>query len=262
METELQTLTVVTVTAFDWERLRITLNSMPKIKINIEHILVCPRTDYKTQSIWKKHIEGINYENKLILDDNSGIYKAMNYGASFSSGRFISFWNSGDKLISVKSLNKIIDHLSISNLDYIYHQGKFPWLSESLMSPENLQKFITHEEKSYICHQLLMVRGTIFNELKGFDVRLKVASDIKMITELAVNYRGNFLTSKLLEVEIPKFSSENHRRARLESYLVAIVLLPFRLKVKVLLNIFRTEFSFLINKIAKILKGLLISTSI
>ena len=94
MELQLNILTIITVSAFDWDRLKITLDSMPKSQSDIEHILVCPIDDFKTKNIWEKHVEGINYENAIVFDENNGIYDAMNYGASFSSGKFLTFWNS------------------------------------------------------------------------------------------------------------------------------------------------------------------------
>jgi glycosyltransferase involved in cell wall biosynthesis len=104
-------LTIVTVTKNDPDRLIVTIKSLHKYyKHNwIEHLIIEGSSNQKTKKIITKFL----FKHPEIIikcEKDFGIYDAMNKGIKTSSGRYLLFLNSGDKIfIEPQRLLKILN---------------------------------------------------------------------------------------------------------------------------------------------------------
>ena len=86
-------LSIITVSAFDGERLARTFKSLIGLPSSVEHIVVIPKEDSEAKTIWLSFKDSGANQSILIHDQQRGIYPAMNLGATAASGRFICIWN-------------------------------------------------------------------------------------------------------------------------------------------------------------------------
>ena len=121
-------LSIVTVSAYDVERLKITLSSLVMASnLSLEHVTVLPEDDLASIELWKQlcgHIPNF----QLLNDQNRGIYPAMNLGANFANGDFIVFWNGGEEISSVFELDSLLACLLTIETNIVITQGKIEWL--------------------------------------------------------------------------------------------------------------------------------------
>jgi hypothetical protein len=175
----------------------------------------------------------------------------MNVGVSASSGNYVTFWNSGDKLNSYKEMKEAINMLEGEVAKWIIIQGNFVDRNAQVLTKANVSGFVTHKPDSYISHQTVLVSKKTFLGLGGFDSSLKVSADFKQITQLFLNSDPVFINHPAVLVEAGNFSALNHRAGRFESYIISIKLLNYKMRLVAVSNIISKEFGFLVKKIKR-----------
>jgi GT2 family glycosyltransferase len=116
-------LSVITVSAFDLSRLRITLESLKETPSGVEHIIVTPSTDFETQKMVADWVQAENTNTRILLDGGTGIYGAMNEGIRGALGEHICFWNSGDTNVSHDELQTFVKYLKVESPAWVISQG-------------------------------------------------------------------------------------------------------------------------------------------
>lgn len=234
-------LSIITVSAFDEERLSKTMNSLLRIPKNIEHIAVIPENDLSSLVVWKKIRKISNAKFKVIHDKNYGVYEAMNLGVHEATGDYICFWNAGDELISRSALTVLTATLQTVLPTWLICQGDFSWHEPQILKNSELQGFVLNEPHKFISHQTVISKKEFFIDLGGFDTRFKVVADTAMITLMIGVKFPYFEKNKVVKVETPKFASINQRRARAEIFLIALLYLKRKQRIKAIYNIFLRE---------------------
>lgn len=238
-------LTIITVTAYDHARLKTTIGSICDEFVNLEHLLVTPMEDGLSREIALEYKSRIGHSVRIFHDTGKGIYHAMNLGASNARGDYITFWNSGDFLNSSQNLTKIIASLAKSKAHWMITQEKPNKINKKILDESQLFGFITHKKGNFISHQNIFVKRTKFLEIGGFATNLKVAADFKQITQLSLGFKPQFLDISAVGIEAPKYSAVNHRRGRIESYIISWSLLKKKMKFMATVNIIRKEINYL-----------------
>jgi glycosyltransferase involved in cell wall biosynthesis len=207
-------LSVIIVTANDHKRFLCTLDSITNIQDErIQIIFVFPETDRKTLKI----IADSNLLSPIFcFDKQAGIYSAMNLGLEISSSEYSLFLNSGDTVFSKQNLLSLISVLEKSNCDWCLTTPVAEWRDKVENTLDNLDGFIHRHPTAWISHQAVVFRNSIINQLGRFDLRYKVAADTKLIYQFWLRSLPLIVDLKVSEVEVPFFSSLNHRKARLE----------------------------------------------
>lgn len=236
-------LSIITVSAFDHTRLSETLNSMVELPGNVEHIVVTPRQDFNSLALLQNMSFGQKQNLRITYDANHGIYPAMNLGAEVARGKYLSFWNSGDGLVSLLALENLINSLAVSRPAWLIYNAIFDWREPMKLSSNDVENFLLNKKGAFISHQAIAVSKLSFDSLGGFDTKYKVASDTAMITKLYTTEKPLFFSSEVVRVEKPEFASRNHRTARLEIALIAITTLTGNSRLKAVRNIFLGEYS-------------------
>lgn len=243
-------LSIITVAAYDLERLKTTLNSYIGAPSNVEFILVYPANDIKTETHLKKFMLENNLRITIVYDLGIGIYTAMNLGSRVSMGTYLMFLNAGDSCQSTEELLNFTTYLEAMEPIWGFTQAKFSWRDPQELTSQNVKNFVL-QRGGYVSHQTNFVRKSDFIHLDGFDENYKVAADYKLIAQLWQLSESSFCNHVLVNVEIPNFSARNNRLGRLENLKILFEVIPFKFVASTLCFILLREFSYLLNRISR-----------
>jgi len=154
---------------------------------NIEHIIVDGASEDGTLDLIKE------YANKgwikYISEPDSGLYDAMNKGATLAQGEYLAFMNSDDFYSDLDGIAKCIDQLTMTNADFSYAKAnilggkKGQFKKHEYLNPK-LFKVYTHMPFS---HQTLIVKKEVFEKFGKYDLTYKSASDYDFILKMVLN---------------------------------------------------------------------------
>lgn len=117
---------------------------------------------------------------KITSEPDKGIYDAMNKGVKQATGEWINFMNAGDAFYD----NNVIKSLNLYDVDentgFVF--GNTATKNGYLKLTPFVYKKCKYSSMG-ICHQSLFTRTRLAKEM-GFDTKLKIASDYKMIREI------------------------------------------------------------------------------
>jgi hypothetical protein len=223
-------LSIITVSSFEEDRLKNTLDSILNLPRQIEHILVVPLTDLNSMKIWDDYKDRFN--SRILFDSKAGIYPAMHLGAQNAHGKYILFLNAGDLINENFSASETIQLLTASNYDAVVFQTEFDWRQSINLSRRNFENFILQKHDGYVSHQSVVISKKAYLEYAYFDFRFKVAADFKQL--LLIWLHNNFELTELsfAKVEYPKESATYNRRGRFETFVILMTTLPSKYRLK------------------------------
>ncbi len=242
-------LSIVTVSAFDVRRLKITLDSLLPKNPRIEHVLVIPREDNQTLDFVKKFSSEHNVDFNVVFDDSNGIYPAMEKGAIASGGKFFTYWNSGDHLCSSSQMEFLLDALENIKAKWVLTGGVFNWVDYPVPNENLLRNFLLQSPGGYISHQCVLFSKSAFFNQNFFNFKYQVAADTDQIFRLSKLSRPDFLPFSAVSVEEGNYSATRQRRARLELFPIAIINLRGFDRIVAVGNLIRQNMAFLIRKL-------------
>ena len=242
-------LSIVTVSAFDVERLLKTIKSLNKIPSEIEHVVVLPNIDYKSIELLNSICKNSPVSMKLVHDKNNGVYEAMNIGVSESNGDYVCFWNSGDELVSPDTLSELINFIKMGFSKWYISQVELGWRDSQIMTLVEVENFVLQKFSSFISHQSVIVKKDLFLKMGGFNLKYKVAADTDQISKMYNSYKPVFFQNSVVRVEIPNFASKHHRRARVEVLFIAFRNFRGRRRLIAIKNIFLSEITLIRNRL-------------
>jgi SAM-dependent methyltransferase len=241
-------LSIITVSSYDSIRLESTLSSFLHLaELDVEHITVLPRSDEQSITIWND-ICGRLPNFKLFFDANEGIYSAMNVGGKEALGKFLVFWNSGERVTSLVQVSLLLDRLRVCEAPQLISQGEIEWLPLHRQDLQSYQRFLLGDLGSFISHQTYFVNREFFLALCGFSTRLSVASDTDFI--LRMSGYGIEIAPDVYPVWVENsvFASQNHRIARKENFILALRFLLKMKSARRLVNAIHSETVYLSEK--------------
>lgn len=184
-----------------------------------------------------------NAYRKVLHDEGTGIYAAMNIGIENACGLYCWFINSGDQVLT-NSIPKLLRLLGTGELPWIIGQGKFDWRNPQKLSNDNLIEFCEGKEGGFISHQTVIVRTNELKKQRGFNPRYRVAADTDLILKLAKKNLPNWFEEEIALVQKPVFAAKFNRRGRFETLLITIKAGHFRAAVRIMYR----EFLSLLNR--------------
>ena len=235
-------LSIITVSAFDHERLSQTMMSLRNSTTEIEHLIVIPKNDLISLEVIKAFSLDSSTRIQVLHDENTGIYPAMNIGGKNASGKYLCFWNAGDKLYSQQNLQILVTDLATNNPSWLIVQGAFDWHAPQIMEKGAVRDFVLHKNMAFFSHQTVFVKKDIFIKMDGFKTKYRVAADASQITYLFNSGNPSFLNLQIVNVESPVFAAKYNRRGRFENLLISLFEMNGQMRFIALWNILRGEF--------------------
>ena len=161
----------------------VSYNCKDYVDLTLSSLLNQTYKDYELIIIDGKSTDGtldeINkYKNqftniKIISEEDSGIYDAMNKGVKYASGKYVFFLNFGDTFFDGNVLEKIASKMC-SNKDVYYGDIESQGKTIKQDGRFNLFNFIYQE--GMVCHQSIFVKRTLL-EKYPFDLKYKICAD-------------------------------------------------------------------------------------
>lgn len=241
-------LSIIIVSAFDHHRLTLTLKSIESCGEEIELIVVYPADDNDTKILLDNFKKSHNFRVKEILDHSEGIYRAMNIGLTNFESEYCLFLNSGDLLLSSQNLMNVLSILKTKRPGWAIALSKFEWRSTPENNDSNLEAFLK-QKGGFVSHQSVIASRNLIDQVGGFDLRYRVASDTNLIIALSEIQKPEFLSGYLTFVQTPEFSSKNHRKSRIELLQIYSRLKKNKIKWPGLINLLFRECQFFYRKI-------------
>ena len=245
------TLSIVTVAAFETDRLVRTLESVKGIKGSTEHILVIPEFDKVSTRLVLEYSKNVSFPVLIANDHGTGIYHAMNIGIQVSGGRYCLFLNAGDEVFDQEQFESNILSLSKNKPKWAILGCYLPWNHSYKTTPGMARRFLRQEENSYVSHQSVVVDRGVLNRLNGFDTKFKIAADTLITMRLANMSIPLCLEGIAIKVERGNTVTDSNRLSRFETFRAVTKLKLNRDKFIAMLNILKKEFKFLIRKLVK-----------
>jgi len=128
-----------------------------------------------------------------IIEEDAGIYDAMNKGIKTASGQYICFLNAGDRFIDKDAIMKIENCIKHNKtLDLIYSDVVYEKLGNLIVQQhQKLSRIRLYG--SGICHQAWFLRKDIYKSVGGFDLKYSIMGDydilLKLVLEKKINYK-------------------------------------------------------------------------
>lgn len=180
-------LTVVTVVLNDVTHIEKTLQSVTSQSFNkFQYIVVDGGSTDGTLEVIQRYVDSIDI---LIIENDNGIFDAMNKGLKAATGEWINFMNSGDVYSSETVLITLIEELTVK-CDVVYGDYEVCY-GDFVVRVQS--KEIGSLWKGMVCsHQSIFFRTGKLKEI-GFDGCYQIAADHAQLYQLiekgcVVNY--------------------------------------------------------------------------
>lgn len=180
-----------------------------------------PREDSISIAIWKENCHD-QRNFRLLYDENLGIYPAMNIGGNAATGKYLAFWNGGERITGVAQFEKLIAYLEASSSSQVITQGEIEWLPGHFQDLTTYRKFLSGSRSNFISHQTYFIARENFIRLKGFSEDFKVAGDTDLILRMSDLGVDVALELRPVWVEESKFASQYQRIARIENLKIGL----------------------------------------
>ncbi|WP_343304442.1 glycosyltransferase family 2 protein [Chitinophaga niabensis] len=188
--------TVITVVFNGEASIERTIKSVAEQKTpEIEYIIVDGASRDNTVKIIRQYEQVVDY---WISEKDKGIYNAMNKGATYASGKYITFLNADDtmKMNYLQTFTSLIqdkDYFSCG-VKMIYNNKTINWVPFNIIPAHN-----TFFWRMPLPHPGLMVKKTVFDELGGFNEKYRYAADYDFILRLVKKYNGIFSDKVMID---------------------------------------------------------------
>lgn len=162
---------VITVTFNSGDRLGETINNILAQEYDDFEIIIkdgCS-TDHSLKNL------PLNEKITLRVDDDKGIYDAMNQAVSMAKGDYVIFMNAGDKFYDEKVLQKISDVIDANPDRGIYYGDTYFRPSQSVVSmPSEITVGVCYRHLP--CHQSCVFARSLYDD-GGFDLEYRIRAD-------------------------------------------------------------------------------------
>tara|TARA_B100001175_G_scaffold296818_1_gene286049 strand:+ start:2124 stop:2882 length:759 start_codon:yes stop_codon:yes gene_type:complete len=167
---------IITVVKNDEENILRTLKSVlnQKNQVDLEYIIIDGKSSDNTLKIIKKFQ---NEVDKIISENDSGIYDAMNKGISLSSGDIIAFCNSGDVLKEhgLLHVKKIFDR---DKCDFVFGTIIRNYIGEKILKQGFNKKRIYFNFDFATSHSCgFYIKKKIIDIIGKYNLKYKCSSD-------------------------------------------------------------------------------------
>lgn len=124
-----------------------------------------------------------NTIDRVVSEEDSGIYHAMNKGLALCKGDLVYFLNAGDCLYDTTVISDVVDEYCRYDWDLIYGDAVlvFDPCGENVHK-RHIDVSMDKLKNGYmICHQAVFVRKSV---MKEFDTRFKLSADFDLLCRL------------------------------------------------------------------------------
>lgn len=215
MKVEETKISIIVLTFNNYNELLMTLNSVPKTF----HSFVFVENGGSCLNTRKFLEEAIDF--KGVSEKDSGISDAFSKGVKKTSGKYVHFLNSGDKIHDQSFYQEALRIFeSDSSVDYVYSNILYKHLEYGdLIVTPNKKALKNIAFGMPFPHPGLIVKRDIFDKIGYFSDQFKIGMDydfiLRMIKE---NFKGTYLNLVSVEMEGTGISSRKPILSTMENF--------------------------------------------
>jgi glycosyltransferase involved in cell wall biosynthesis len=191
-------LSIITINLNNASGLQRTMQSVfAQTFTDYEYIIIDGGSTDGSKELIEKHQDKFVY---AVSEKDNGIFNAQNKGILKSTGEYLLFLNSGDKLYDEKILyyvNSFLDSTSIIYGDILVKELDKSWVKKY---NENLS--FDYFTKDTLPHQASFIKRSLFEFAGLYDETLQISADWKFFLEAICKYN---VTSKYLGTVITEY---------------------------------------------------------
>lgn len=187
-------LTVIIVTKNPGSDIYATLASILPLDDKSVEVLIKDNSDDESLRLINNCFQFQNFRYQHSSDE--GIYDAMNQAIKIAEGDYLYFLNAGDTYVDCDLLNILKENRSKTDFFYGNIINLHPFFRKISYSKYN-NKYSVYLRR--VCHQAIVIKKDVFDELGLFDTNLSINADYLFILKLFDKYRGKSL-QKLISI--------------------------------------------------------------
>lgn len=205
-------ISIITVTFNSDKTLKKTLDSVASQSFkNIEHIIIDGGSTDNTLVLLKDY----PHINKIISEQDDGIYDAMNKGINCASGDVIGFLNSDDWFYNTSIIEEIDNAFNQNNIDAVYGDLVFV-KNEFDTNPKRVWISEPYRENSFLSgwvppHPTFYVKTEIYKKYGLFDSNLVFAADFDIMCRFIAkeNIKTKYLPGYKIKMRLGGATTKN-----------------------------------------------------
>ena len=196
-------LTIVTINLNNKSGLIKTLSSLQNqtAMLDIHHIVIDGNSNDGSKEVLYEYKRN-NIHSEVVIEQDLGIYYAMNKGLSRCKTAYIAYLNSGDELCAADTAEKLLQNLN--DIDFFYsdimiYKGETldrKWYSGSFSKWKLYFGWMPP-------HPATIIRTSLVRQVGGFDTGYKIAADYKLMLKvlLTKNLKVQYLPVYTVRME-------------------------------------------------------------
>tara|TARA_B100000795_G_scaffold114994_1_gene85377 strand:- start:4304 stop:5095 length:792 start_codon:yes stop_codon:yes gene_type:complete len=185
-------ISIVTVVLNDAERLHTTASNVAQLSYdNIEYIVIDGGSSQETLEVIHSFKDRID---AYLIEQDEGLYHAMNKGIDLATGEWIIFMNAGDKFVNKNVLTTIFKVRNYDDYDILYGDVNVSY--SGFQTFQQAGNMIDIRKGMQFCHQSVLIRLS-YHKSNNYNIQNKMCADFEFFYH-AANQNIPFL--KLNEV--------------------------------------------------------------
>ncbi|MBT6440452.1 MAG: glycosyltransferase [Flavobacteriales bacterium] len=145
---------------------------------NIEYIIVDGNSTDHTLEVINKYADKID---KIVSEQDTGIYNAMNKGIALSKGAYIGLLNADDCYLP-HTVERVVDEFKGGGVDLVYgHMREFVELTDRCLMKTVQSNLDEIKMRMSIFHPTIFVSREVYEKTQGYNEKYKIAADYEFV---------------------------------------------------------------------------------
>jgi len=217
---------IITIVKNHSEGLKLTFGSVQQQSFQDWEMLVVVADSIDNTGSIAEEMSQSDSRVKVIIQQGSGIYSAMNLGLEYSFSKYTWFLNAGDEFFSSQSLEQGVREIDSDNVGLVIGGYQIKGGSNNkvyVFTERKLKVFRFSFNRHGGCHQAMIFDTSSIKKINGFNLRYSLASDFDLVLRLIKDFSGKRVRVPLASIEpggvadtnLNKVYSEKHEIRKL-----------------------------------------------
>ena len=216
---------IITIVKNHGEGLKLTFESVQRQDFQDWEILVVAADSIDNTRAIADEMSKSDSRVKVLTQEGSGIYPAMNLGLEHSFSKYAWFLNAGDEFFSSQSLEQGVREIDSDEVGLVIggYQVKGKSSNKVYVFPERkLKVFPFSFNRHGGCHQAMIFDTSSIKKINGFKLQYGLASDFDLVLRVIKDFGGKRVRVPLALIEPGGVADTNLNKVYSEKHQIRI----------------------------------------